>query len=93
MGLFSSKEEKQAKQEEKLQRLLAKYHLENINSVDADAVKEINYELMGTGLLEFGTTLSGKAEDNVKISYLNTLIKQNWIIIRQLDELLKNTKK
>ena len=36
--------------------------------------------------LTFGT----KPEDNLKISYLNTLVQQNWMIIRQLSRLNKN---
>ena len=43
--------------------------------------------------MEFGTLLTGKAEDNVKIAYLNTLIQQNWVIIRQLDEISKKLDK
>lgn len=63
--------------------------MEDINPKDLEAIKDINSELLGTGMMEFGTLLTGKAEDNVKISYLNTLIQQNWIIIRQLDEISK----
>ena len=76
-----------------MQEIAAKYHLEDINPKDLDAIENINYELMGTGLLEFGTLLTGKAEDNVKIAYLNTLIQQNWIMIRQLDEISKKLDK
>ena len=90
MGLFDSKEEKESKKEKKLQDAMAKYELEELDKKYANAVKDIQSELLGTGMMEFGTLLSGKAEDNVKIAYLNTLIKQNWIIIRQLDEISKS---
>lgn len=90
MGLFSSKENREDKKLAKMQQIASKYHLEDINPKDLEAIKNINYELMGTGLMEFGTLLSGKSEDNVKIAYLNTLIQQNWVIIRQLDEISKN---
>lgn len=93
MGLFTSNEKKEQKREEKLKAIASKYHLEDINPKDLDAIKNINSELFGTGLMEFGTLLSGKAEDNVKIAYLNTLIQQNWIIIRQLDEISKKMDK
>lgn len=92
MGLFASKEEKEAKKTEKLQAIAAKYHLDGINPKDLESIQSINSELLGTGMMEFGTLLSGKAEDNVKIAYLNTLIQQNWIIIRQLDEISKKLK-
>lgn len=89
MALFGNSEKKEQKKEEKLKAIAAKYHLEDINPKDLEAIKDINSELLGTGMMEFGTLLTGKAEDNVKISYLNTLIQQNWIIIRQLDEISK----
>lgn len=93
MGLFSSKENREDKKLAKMQQIASKYHLEDINPKDLEAIKNINYELMGTGLMEFGTLLSGKSEDNVKIAYLNTLIQQNWVIIRQLDEISKKLDK
>ena len=93
MGLFSSKECREDKKLAKMQQIASKYHLEDINPKDLEAIKNINYELMGTGLMEFGTLLSGKSEDNVKIAYLNTLIQQNWVIIRQLDEISKKLDK
>lgn len=93
MGLFNGKEKKEDKKNAKMLEIAAKYNLSDINPKDFEAIKNINYELMGTGLMEFGTLLTGKSEDNVKIAYLNTLIQQNWIIIRQLDEISKKLDK
>lgn len=89
MGLFNSKEDKEAKKLAKMNEIAAKYHLGGINPIDLESIRDINSELFGTGLMEFGTLLSGKTEDNVKIAYLNALIQQNWIMIRQLDEISK----
>lgn len=81
-------EKNQDKQQEKLNALMKKYHLENVSSDIAPQIKEINYELLGTGLMEAGMKLSfAKAEEQVKISYLNAIMKQNFIIIRLLDEI------
>lgn len=93
MGMFGNKVSKEEKKAAKMQEIANKYNLGDINPKDLETVKGINYELMGTGLMEFGTLLTGKAEDNVKIAYLNTLIQQNWIIIRQLDEISKKLDK
>ena len=93
MGLFNSKESKEEKKIAKMQEIADKYNLGDINPRDFEAIKNINYELMGTGLMEVGTLLTGKSEDNVKIAYLNTLIQQNWVIIRQLDEISKKLDK
>lgn len=89
MGLFGNQEEKDAKKEEKAQKLMAKYGLDNLSPEYREMVKNINYELMGSGALEMATKLnfSTKPEDNLKISYLNTLVQQNWMIIKLLDDL------
>lgn len=93
MALFGGKESKEEKKAAKMQEIIKKYHLDDVNPKDYDAIKEINYGLMGTGLMDFGITLTGKTEDVAKLAYLNTLISQNWIIIRQLDEISKKLDK
>lgn len=88
MALFESKEAKEEKQERKAQAVMAKYGLERLPAEYRDMVKAINLELAGTGMMETGLVLSGaKPEEQVKIKYLNTLMRQNWIIIRQLDDI------
>ncbi len=86
MSLFGNGE---AKKEEKLKAVMKKYHLEDVSPEIAPQVKEINTELLGSGLMEAGLTISPatKAEDRVKIAYLNAIMKQNFIIIRLLDEI------
>ena len=85
MGLLGNN---QAKQEEKLNALMQKYHLENVSPDIAPQIREINNELLGTGLMEAGVKLSmAKAEEQIKISYLNAIMKQNFIIIRLLDRI------
>ena len=94
MGLFSGKETKEEKQERKALEAMAKYNLNNLSSAYGNAVKNISLELAGTNAIEFGSMLSGmKSEDVLKTSYLNALIQQNWIIIRQLDEISKKLDK
>lgn len=89
MGLFESKEEKQQKREEKINQLLSKYELNNISKEYINAIQNINAELSGTGLIEFGSFLSYSDKDTQRLHsyYLNALIQQNWIIIRQLNEI------
>lgn len=90
MGLFSGKETKEEKQERKALEAMAKYNLNNLSSAYGNAVKNISMELAGANSIEFGAVLSGmKSEDILKTSYLNALVQQNWIIIRQLDEISK----
>ena len=89
MGFFASADEKEAKKEEKLNKMMAKYGLENLSPEYRDKVKDINLELVGTGLMEAGMKLSmgAKTEDQLQVQYLKTILEQNWIIIRLLDDL------
>jgi len=91
MGLFGNAEEKEAKKEEKMNAIMAKYGLEKLSPEYRDKVKAINIELAGMGLQEAGIKLSmAKSEDQLKVSYLHAIFEQNWIIIRLLDEIAKN---
>lgn len=93
MALFN-KENKEDKAARKTAELLERFGLEELQDErDLEAVKVIAAEMVGNGLIEFGTILSGKAEDVAKISSLRAILEQNWIIIRQLDRLNKNLSK
>jgi len=89
MALFGAKETKEDKAARKTQAMLEKYGLEYLDPKDLESVRNIGYALMGNGLIELGTSLSGSGVDVAKMSYLRALIEQNWIIIRQLDRLNK----
>lgn len=88
MGFFGNAEDKDAKKEAKLNAVMAKYGLENLSPEYREKVKDINAELVGTGLMEAGMklSLSAKTEDQLQVQYLKTLVEQNWMIIRLLDE-------
>lgn len=86
MGFLGNKEEKN---EEKVQKLMTKYHLENVSPKYADQVKEIAAELAGNKMIEVGTLLQGNGVDSAKMSYLSAIMKQNFIIIQLLDEIAK----
>lgn len=90
MALFGNGETKEQKELRKAMEIMQKYGLDNLDSKYVEQVQKINQELVGTGLMETGMKLSmAPAPDQLKISYLNTLIAQNWIIIRMLDDLNK----
>ena len=83
MGLFNNED----KQLEKAEKIMKKYHLEKISADYQEQVKEISTDLAGNKMIEAGTLLQGNAVDLAKLSYLSAIMKQNWIIIRLLDEL------
>jgi hypothetical protein len=89
MGLFGNNEDKEAKKEAKLDAMMAKYGLENLSPEYRSKVKDINLELIVTGLMETGMKLSmnAKVEDQLQVQYLRTIMEQNWMIIRLLDEI------
>ena len=83
--MFGNKEDKKAMKEKEL---LEKFGLESLSDpIDAAAVKRIAYNVTVNNLQIVGSALRGKAEEVAMISLLQSLIEQNWIIIRQLDRL------
>lgn len=103
MALFESKEskelKKQARREEVMENLherkltkLASFKLDGVDSEYVDSLYSAVMGLSGVGMMELGKQLSlhYKTEDNLKITFLRTLVDQNWVIIRQLDQLNKN---
>ena len=86
MGLLGNNEEKR---EEKAQKLMKKYHLENMSGKYAEQVKDIATALSGNKLIELGSALQGNGTDAAKMSYLDAIVKQNFIIIQLLDEIAK----
>lgn len=92
MALFN-KESKEAKQEEKTQKLLQKYGLEDLaDPRDVESVRQIATELTGTGLMELGVALGGGNEKDIlktQMAYERAIVEQNFIIIRLLDKLAK----
>lgn len=81
----SKKEEKAAKKE---QELMEKYGLDGLmDPFDRESVKNIARNITANNLMLIGAGMQFKSEEVSKISLLQTLIEQNWIIIRQLDKL------
>jgi len=95
MGLFKSAEEKQQIREEKTKKILEKYELSNISSEYYNAIRNINSELAGSGLSELGNLLSHDTNTSLRIQtqFLNSIVQQNWIIIRQLDKIIRKIDK
>lgn len=80
----------QDKREQKIQALLHRYGLEELSDPrDKVAVQNIAANLMGNKLIEIGSLLQGNGVDSAKMSYLNAIMEQNFIMIRQLDRIAK----
>lgn len=85
MGLLSKLEDKQNKD---AQKFVGKDRIEHIDDHDLIILKEISSDLAGLGAIKGGMalTLSNPA-GQATVGYLSALVKQNWIIIRQLYEI------
>lgn len=94
MGLFNNNSEsKEEKRERKMQEILTKYELNNLSTDYANSVKNISLALSGNDLIELGATMGMKPAENLTTSYLKAIVEQNFIIIRQLDEISKKLSK
>ena len=88
MALFNSKENKDDKKQQEINKFMEKYQLEEIDDKDLVIIKKIATDLIGNNLLKAGMALSfAKAEEQAKVSYLSALVNQNWIMIRQLSNI------
>ena len=87
MALFGNTEEKKAA---KVEALLNRYGLQELSDQrDLDSVRNIATNLMGNKLVELGAALQGNGADAAKLSYMNAIMEQNFIMIRQLDRIAK----
>lgn len=89
---------KEARAEEKVQKLLDRFGVGSLsNPDDVASIRKIAAELSGTGLMELGSsiTLGGGSEKDwarLQAYYLRALVGQAFIMIRQLDRIEKNQK-
>ena len=91
MAVFGEKKSKEEKEQEKLQKFMEKYQLEDLDSKDLIVLKRIAGDLAGNQFFKVGMALSfAKAEEQAKVTYLSTLVEQNWMMIRQLSRLNKS---
>lgn len=88
--LFGGKS-KQTKEEKQLEKYMEKYQLEDLDEKDLIVLQRIANDLVGNRFFKAGMALSfAKAEEQAKVTYLSTLVEQNWMIIRQLSRLNKS---
>ena len=95
--MFESKAYKQAmkdeEQERKTRAVLKNYGMEGFTGKDAEAVREIARSMSGNSIVALGAGLSGNGTDSAKLGYLNAIVQQNFIMIRQLERILKAVEK
>lgn len=98
MGLFNQKDDKEIKNEqkelEKMQKLISKYNLGELSRDNLENLKNISNTMASNNLFKAGLALSfANATDQAKIGYLDVLVEQNFMIIRQLNEISRKLNK
>lgn len=73
--------------EKDIQRMLNKYHLNDLSPDAKDIAIQIAKTSVGYEMDSASAQLTLNAKDRAVVSSLSTLIKQNWIVINQLSEL------
>jgi hypothetical protein len=82
--MFGNNEEKK---QEKVEKLLERYKVQNVSADISEDILAIAQDLAGNKMIEVGTLLQGNGADATKMSYLSAIMKQNFIIIKLLDEI------
>lgn len=88
MGLFTSKDEKQAKEEAKLQQYLDENKINELQGDDKLIAQSIAKQLANATLFNAAFTLQGRPELTTNWNYYEALVKQNWIMINQLNRII-----
>ncbi|HCW79782.1 MAG TPA: hypothetical protein DG942_01595 [Ruminococcaceae bacterium] len=85
------KEEKQA---EHLNEFEQQHHIENMDGKYSENIKNIVNRLIVTGPNDEGIALNSANNANqIEVAYLSALVEQNWILMKQLDQLNKSIEK
>lgn len=94
MAFFGRNKDGITKEDKRALEYLEKKGLTNLESDITKQVNNVASDLAGLGLMKAGLALSfAKSEEQAKIGYASAQVEQNWIIIKQQDEILKELKK
>lgn len=82
--------------DQKTAETLAKYGLDlehatdaYIKKANAQNIRKVRSELMGNGLLKAGLTFGGSVTERAHLGYLSALVEQNWILMRQNELIIR----
>ena len=86
MGFLGGNSEE--RREQMTQEMMMQYGLDDLSDpIDKQSVQNIADDLYEHGMIDFGSKYHGAGTDAVKLSYLNAIMQQNFIIIRLLDKI------
>ena len=85
----SKKEERQSRQLEKFGIDFENYDFDELRRRNADSARELAASLAGSQLYSVGSLLTGNASETFMIEMTRALVEQNFILIRQNEELAR----
>lgn len=72
------------------QTFIKNFNLEGLDENDCDVVKRISDGLFSKNFYKTGMALNfSRIEEQAKVTYLNAIMEQNWLIISQLNRISK----
>lgn len=86
--MFGNKEQKELKKEEMLRARMSMFGLDNLSSTTKEATQFIYKNYEAAAVSNFGNVLTGDKQ-SIANEHLKTIVEQNWIIIKLLDDILK----
>ncbi|KEH95736.1 hypothetical protein Z962_07880 [Clostridium botulinum C/D str. BKT12695] len=90
MGLFSKREDKKITKEEMFESYLKDNNLNDLSLNDKEMIKNIMDDYLTQKLMKLGAVFSTENVQYLQMQQNDILIKQNWLVIKKLDELLNN---
>lgn len=82
--------------QEKAEKQLRKHGLDldsmsdfDIKTANANDIRDMDLSTLGTGLYSFGSLLSGNSDTSMIIDLLKAQIRQQWIIVRQNEQIIR----
>ncbi|EHI70378.1 hypothetical protein ACVRY7_08720 [Streptococcus ictaluri] len=92
MGLFNKNEKSPKKSMAEI--YLEQHGISNLPDKYAEPIKNIVNDLSAQGLGRASLALSfSKIEEQTKVGYLSTIVKQNWILMDQNQQIINELKK
>lgn len=85
--MFGGKDKKEDKKQERINEVMKQFKLDELSGNSADIALKIATELYGNNLGRLSIALQGKTEDVMKLSYLQAIVEQNWLIINLLNKI------
>lgn len=94
MVFFGKKKETESKDTQKARKYLQSRGIDKIDPSYSQQVNRISADLAGNSFLKAGMALSmAKSSEQATVTYLSAQVEQNWILIKQQDQILKELQK